>query len=181
VLEVAFRPEGLRGDVVAFVEQRVAGFEHECLVCARYVRAALSEFLNAPLAQLYQVAAKSEQNQRQGLESLHYSEARVGFPGAVMRGGGWDGRLTLSWFTRSFCSALSSVRLKKTSTGDTRLLEAAPVTDLEAFLTSRLRTTVDSVKAERRRRGSSNERAKCCASIRAAPLRAFVDFIKSPA
>jgi hypothetical protein len=42
-------------------------------------------------------------------ESLHYGEGRVGFPGAVMRGGDWDGRLSLSWFTRSFCSALSSV------------------------------------------------------------------------
>ena len=32
VLDVAFRPEALRGSGVAFVEQRVEGFEHECLV-----------------------------------------------------------------------------------------------------------------------------------------------------
>src|SRR5262249_8899698 len=32
VLDVPLRPEALRGSVVAFVEQRVEGFEHECLV-----------------------------------------------------------------------------------------------------------------------------------------------------
>jgi hypothetical protein len=35
VLDVTFRPEALRGSVVAFVEQRVEGFEHERLVLLR--------------------------------------------------------------------------------------------------------------------------------------------------
>jgi hypothetical protein len=65
------------------------------------------------LAQLYQLTEKSERNQRRSSESLHYTgwvAARAGFAArAVMRGGGWDGRSSLSWFTRSFCSAFSSV------------------------------------------------------------------------
>jgi len=32
VLDVAIRPEALRGDIVAFVEQRVERLEHKCLV-----------------------------------------------------------------------------------------------------------------------------------------------------
>ena len=32
MLNIALRPEALRGNIVAFVEQRVEGFEHEPLV-----------------------------------------------------------------------------------------------------------------------------------------------------
>ena len=64
------------------------------------------------LAQLSQLADKSEYYQGEHCESLHY---RAGvwtgtmLAGAVMRGGGCGGRSSLSCLTRSFCSAPSSV------------------------------------------------------------------------
>ena len=66
----------------------------------------------AALAQLSQLADKSEYYQGEHCESLHY---RAGvwtgtmLAGAVMRGGGCGGRSSLSCLTRSFCSAPSSV------------------------------------------------------------------------
>jgi len=64
------------------------------------------------LAQLSQLNEKSEQYQCRHSESLHYTAlagARATFSGAVMRGGGCDGRSSLSCWTRSFWSAVSSV------------------------------------------------------------------------
>ena len=57
------------------------------------------------LAQLSQLEEKAEKNQRRLPEGLHYIEwvaRRTGICGAVMRGGGWSGRLSLSWWARSF-------------------------------------------------------------------------------
>ncbi len=56
------------------------------------------------LTQLSQLEEKAEKNQRRLPEGLHYIEwvaRRTGICGAVMRGGGWSGRLSLSWWARS--------------------------------------------------------------------------------
>src|SRR6478736_5687277 len=63
------------------------------------------------LAQLSQLGEKSERYQYWHSESFHYTAGgRAIFSGAVIRGGGWGGRSSLSWRARSFWSAVSSVK-----------------------------------------------------------------------
>src|SRR6266508_789579 len=76
------------------------------------VRGILAGQAPKDLAQLSQLAEKSELDQGLDCQGLHYI-AVVGecarFPGAVMRGGGCGGKSRLSCWTRSFWSAFNSV------------------------------------------------------------------------
>jgi transposase len=92
-------------------------FKNYALKSIDHVRQKLNEAIlyverNPDLAQLSQLDEKSQQYQRGGSESFHYTAlpgARAALRGAVMRGGGCGGRSSLSCWTSTLWSAASSV------------------------------------------------------------------------
>jgi hypothetical protein len=71
-----------------------------------------NRWIEARLTEPSLLVKKIEQNQPWPPESLHYTGRRVwrDLNVAVMRGGGWDGSVSLSCLTRIFWSAFSSVK-----------------------------------------------------------------------